>query len=181
MVAGIAVVMNVIQSSRFKVEAIPFARSRAFRAAHTPHADLVQDKWDESSDHFGLFVDGSLAATFRIVHPADRTLPVCEHLHGLTIEDQDVQIGRFLADSALLKRYSRGSFAFFFLDYFGVYLRLSKHRIYVALLNGGAFSARRFKAIGFTETGARYFDDKYGEELIILVKERDHCIATKSA
>src|SRR5262245_10325139 len=83
-------------------EVISFGHSRAFRARHVRHPDLTTDDWDEVSEHMGLFVDGGLAATFRIVHAVDRRLPVSDHISDVWIDGADVQFGRFVADPALL-------------------------------------------------------------------------------
>lgn len=158
--------------SKGDVRAISWPESRAFRERHAGHPSLVSDEWDEVSEHIGVFVRGTLAASFRIVHaPADR-LPICEHLESAKIDRQDVQFGRFVAAPRLLLAAGHSNLFVLFLQYFGIPMQHARSRIYAPLLAGGAFSPRRLIGIGFADTGARYFDARYGAEIIVLMKER---------
>jgi hypothetical protein len=151
---------------RRDVVRLPFETCRAFRAKMMTHSELVEDFWDRHAEHIGLVVDDRLIATFRVVYPHERRLPISEHFPDLPVDAPDRQIGRLITVRA---HWTIESGVYFYRYYVDQFLA-SPGRIYVANATRGPISTKRYQSLGFVDTGLRYSDRRYAGELSVLVK-----------
>jgi hypothetical protein len=146
---------------------VPFEICKNFRKKVVDQDGLIEDYWDAHSDHMALYRHNALIATYRIVRPAERRLPISEQEPSLAVDVCDRQIGRLVTSQ---NRLTLDSMRFFYPRYLQRIRELSG-RIYVATAEWGPISVRRYIAMGFHDTGIRYKDGRYPYELSILVKQ----------
>jgi hypothetical protein len=145
---------------------IPSAESQAFRRSIIANAELIEDVWDQHAEHVALCEGDVTIATFRLVHPSGRRLPVSEHDACLPVADEDRQVGRLITTRS---RWTLNAGLFFFAEYTRLLSEIPG-RIYVATANWGPISPKRYQTLGFRDTGVRYSDARYPDEMIVLVR-----------
>jgi predicted GNAT family N-acyltransferase len=152
---------------QYNIVSIPFEDARQFRTGMQIHPDLVSDAWDGFSNHFAVTVDDKIIATYRIVNAQNDRLPVSDHFPDLPVTSGDLQIGRLVTSRQM---WTLESGVRLYSQYVERFEQITT-RVYVATAKWGPFSPRRYRSLGFVETGAAYEDKRYKLPMIILVRE----------
>jgi len=137
-----------------------------FRERFVIDTKLITDVWDKYSEHIGFFYKEDLIATVRIVYPYEYRLPLTEHAPEFPVQNEDLQVGRLVADQAYA---NRASILFCYKYLCDTVFPLGR-RVYVAAVQNGPISYRRYCNLGFADTGCKYYDFRYGKSLQILVR-----------
>ena len=159
----------------YKAVHLSFAECRAFRSVLVENQELVEDEWDSDSDLVALISNSEIIATFRIVRPVDNRLPVSDHFPELPVSGSDRQIGRFVSSR---KRWTIEAAQYFY-QYYKQLLESITGLTYVATAEWGPISVKRYKSLGFKDTGRRYMDDRYPDELFIIVRDGSQVFGSK--
>jgi hypothetical protein len=157
---------ETLPRNQYHITNIPFIAARDFRSTIINDPDLIEDAWDQKSEHCALVRNAVIIATYRIVHPVNLRLPVSDHFHNLPVAENDRQIGRLVSAR---QNWTLESAVVFYRSYTTSLLTI-KGRIYIATAAWGPISIKRYISLGFTNTGKSYLDDRYPNPLWILVR-----------
>jgi hypothetical protein len=126
---------------------------------------LISDRWDQSAAHLGLLYGNRLVGTLRFARPLDGSLPLHAHLPGVRPPEPFLEISRvlihpehrnFLGAAVLAKQTYE-------------YILCNPSNLVADVINRDDSRGRgHLMRVGFTDTGLRYWDQRYRAECAIL-------------
>jgi hypothetical protein len=108
--------------SYYREVQVTFEICKDFRKEVVDQDGLIEDYWDAHSDHMALYRHNALIATYRIVRPVERKLPISEQEPSLAVYMCDRQIGRLVTSRNRLTLEACGSFTLDICNAFANYL-----------------------------------------------------------
>lgn len=141
-----------------------------FRLLHMPRMKFIYDEWDESSLHFGCYLEDNLAGTIRLTTVRENRLPFQSLFPEVTLSENDIEIGRLL----VAKKFRAGRIAYEIINsiykfWFENWYRFGD--VYVALSLKGNIKPRSYENYGLQPTGKPVFINK-GRMQVILMKRK---------
>jgi hypothetical protein len=161
----------------FDLDAIRTFRREVFATDPTipqpPCPELISDLWDQSAAHLVLLCRDEIVGVIRFARPVNGKLPLHERMPELMAPEPVREISRVLIHPA--HRASEGNLVFekCIFDY----ICCNPSNLVVDVIDrAGAHVRGHLIRIGFTDTGLRYWDERYAAQSSILWGREENVI-----
>ncbi len=138
-----------------------------------PCPELISDLWDQSAVHLGLLCCDEIVGVIRFARPLNGKLPVHKYVPVFMAPEPIREISRVLIHPA--HRVSAGTVVFekTIFDY----ICCNPSNLVIDVIDRAGARVRGFLSrIGFTDTGLRYWDERYAAQSSILWGRQENVI-----